>query len=197
MVSGAAARGGGHWAGGWGGHGEEGRAESKVDTSVLEIAGRAKACLSHKRDFVNQRFLGQVVPPLGMSFRDHGDHAPPVAALHRRSRPGGTPAECSRTETRQSPRGRLRNLGLGPSPPRTPVGPRQAASTSGPGVLTRDAGAHAACTRPGSHCKALEVQGWGGKPLAGPHPPPGWDPGQAVSGPAAPLPAPGGCKIAG
>lgn len=90
-----------------------------------------------------------------------------------------------------------RNLEPGPSPPRTPVGPRQAASTSGPGVLTQDAGAHAICTRPGSHCEALGVRGWGGKPLAGPHPPPSWDPGQVVSGPATPLPAPGGCPLRG
>ena len=175
--------GGGHWAGGWGGCGEEGRAQSTVDTSVLEIAGRAKACLSHKRDFVN-RFLGRVLPPLGMSFRDQGEHALPVAALHGRSRPVGDPCGVLPNKNARA-HGAGRNLGLGPSPPRTPVGPQQDASTSGPGALTRDAGAHAVCTRPGSHCEALGTRGWGGKPLAGPHPPPGWDPGLVVSGPAA------------
>lgn len=162
-VGGSGWRGGAHWAGGWGRRGEEGRARSKVDTSVLEIVGRAKACLSHKRDFVNH-FLGRVLPPLGMSFL------------------GGTPAECSPTKMPEPAgqeetwgwarlhRGRLWVLSK-PLPP-------------GLGALTRDAGAHAVCTCPGSHREALGTRGWGGKPLAGPHPPPGWNPGQAVSGPA-------------
>ena len=77
-------------------------------------------------------------------------------------------------------RGAGRSLGLGPSPPGTPVGPQQAASPSVPGSLTRDADAHAVCSHPGSHCEALGVRSGRGKPLSGPS---GWAPPAAWLGP--------------
>ena len=93
------------------------------------------------------------------------------------------------------------SLGLGPSPPGMPVGPQQAASPSVPSSLTRDADAHTVCSHPGSDCEALGIRSRRGKPLwaiwAGPRLPPGWVPGQAVSGPTSPLPAPWGCLSRG
>lgn len=113
----------------WGG-GESGERAGHI--YVLQTVGRPKARLNHERYFINQRFLGWVLPPLGMSFHDHGDHGWPVATLPRHSRPGGTPVKSSRDKKRQGPRGR-KKPGAGPfstrdacgsSASRFPVSPR-------------------------------------------------------------------------
>lgn len=141
------------------------RGERAGHVYVLETAGRAKACLSHERDFVNQRFPGWALPPLGVSFRDHGDHAGQghtswtLQAWGR----GRALAKSSWDKKSQGPQGR-KTLGDGP----VSTGDACGSSASRFPVSPRFPDAHAVCSCPRSHCEALGVRSGRGKALSWP-----------------------------